>query len=104
MGDSLIATNTQNLIFASVNGAIPIGSTLYLRPVLDFRLQDLGSAPGEVDTGGGWIVGGGFDLPLRVLGLELFPRIKVNTGRLKAADGTSQGLIGVEATGTIRFR
>ncbi len=50
------------------------------------------------------ILGGGFDLPLRVMGLDIFPRVKVNVGRLKAPDGTTQGLIGVEASGTVRFR
>ena len=104
VGDSLVATDTQNLFFASLRGAIPIRSTLYLRPIVDFRLQDLGTPPGEVDVGGNWILGGGFDLPLRVMGLDVFPRVKVNVGRLKAPDGTAQGLIGVEASGTVRFR
>ena len=104
VGDSLVATDTQNLFFASLRGAIPIRSTLYLRPIVDFRLQGLGTPPGEVDVGGNWILGGGFDLPLRVMGLDVFPRVKVNVGRLKAPDGTAQGLIGVEASGTVRFR
>ena len=104
VGDSLVATNTQNLLFASLRGAIPIRSTLYLRPIVDFRLQDLGTQPGEVDAGASWILGGGFDLPLRIMGLDFFPRAKVNVGRLKAPDGTTHGLIGVEASGTLRFR
>ena len=104
VGDSLVSTETQNLVFASLNGAIPIASTIYLRPVLDFRLQDMGTTPGEVDTGGSWILGGGFGLPLRVMSLDVFPRIKVNVGRIKAADGTTQGAVGLEASGTVRFR
>lgn len=104
VGESLVATETQNLLFASLRRAIPIRSTLYLRPIVDFRLQDLGTLPGEVDVGGSWILGGGFDLPLRVMGLDVFPRAKVNVGRIKAPDGTTQGLIGIETSGTVRFR
>ena len=103
VGDSIVATNTQNLIFASLNGAIPIGSTIYLRPVIDFRFQQIGTSPGEVDIGGNWIAGGGFSIPIRLLGVDVFPRVKVNVGRLKAADGTTHGALGVEASGTVRF-
>jgi hypothetical protein len=59
VADSLVTTDSQNLLFASVNGAIPVGSTLYVRPVVDFRLQSFGTPPGEVDLGGNWILGGG---------------------------------------------
>ena len=104
VGDSLVATETQNLLFASLKGAIPIGSTVYIRPVFDFRYQSLGTPAGAVDVGGNWIAGAGFDLPLRIMAFDVFPRIKVNMGRLKAADGTAQGLIGLEASGTVRFR
>lgn len=104
VGDSAVTTITQNLFFASVNGAIPIGSTLYLRPIVDFRFQDMGFASGEVESQGGWIVGGGFDLPVRLLGVDVFPRAKVNYGRLKSADGSSVRVIGLEASGTLRFR
>ena len=104
VGDSLVASETQNLIFASLNGAIPIGSTIYLRPVVDFRVQQIGSTPGEPDVGGSWILGGGFSIPVRYRGVDVFPRVKVNVGRLKAADGTTHGAIGVEASGTLRFR
>ncbi len=104
VGDSAVTTITQNLIFASLNGAIPIGSTLYLRPVVDFRFQDLGFESGEVESQGGWIVGGGFDLPVRLLGVDVFPRVKINYGRLKAPDGRSLRVIGLETSGTLRFR
>jgi len=104
VADSLVTTDSQNLLFASVNGAIPVGSTLYVRPVVDFRLQSFGTQPGEVDLGGNWILGGGFDLPLRILAVDFFPRVKVNVGRMKAPDGTSQGLIGIDVSGTVRFR
>ena len=104
VGDSTFTTNTQNLIFVSLNGAVPVGSTVYLRPVVDFRFQTFGTPPGEVDLGGNWILGGGFDLPLRIMSLDVFPRIKVSVGQLKAPDGTAQGLIGLDASGTIRLR
>jgi hypothetical protein len=62
-GDSLVAMGTQNLLFASLNRAVPIGSTVYLRPVFDFRYQSLSTLAGGVDLGGNWVAGAGFDLP-----------------------------------------
>ena len=85
VGESLVATETQNLLFASLRGAIPIRSTLYLRPIVDFRLQDLGTLPGEVDVGGSWILGGGFDLAPTGHGARRLPTGKGERGAHQSA-------------------
>jgi len=98
--DNTLDTGSQNLLLLGVNGSVPLGATLRLRPSLDFRYQTR-----EQEDGEGWIVGAGADLPLHLFGsFDLFPGAKVLLGSLRAPLGDSQGLWGAELGFTLRWR
>jgi len=104
VGDTLVATGSQNLAVVGVSAAIPVGSTVYFRPTADFRIQSVDEASDESERGG-WIAGVGGDLPLRVFGtMDFFPRARVSLGRLKDPTGEGRSFWGFEASGTVRFR
>lgn len=101
--DSTVATGSQNLFMVGASGALPVGSTIYLHPSLDLQIQDRRDDPGE--SGSGWLLRGGFDLPLRLFTtFDFFPRVRASAGRLKNEQGLSKSFYGFEAGGTFRFR
>jgi hypothetical protein len=104
VGDTLVATGSQNLAVVGIQAAIPVGSTVYFRPTADFRIQSV-NTPGDDPDLGGWIAGIGGDLPLRIFGaIDFFPRARFAFGKLKDAEGVPRSFWGVETSGTIRIR
>jgi hypothetical protein len=104
VGDTLVATGSQNVAVMGVQAAIPVGSTVYFRPTADLRIQTV-KTPGDDPDLGGWIAGFGGDLPLRIFGsLDFFPRARISVGKLKDAAGVSRSFWGVETSGTLRIR
>jgi len=104
VGDTLITTESQNLVMFGVQAAIPVGSTVYFRPTADLRIQTV-DTPADDPARGGWIAGFGGDLPLRIFGaVDFFPRGRFSFGKLKDADGIPRSFWGVEASGTLRIR
>jgi hypothetical protein len=103
VGDSTVATGSQNLVVAGVVGAIPIGSSYRLRPSADLHLQTR-SEPNGSSEGSGWIFSVGADFPLRILGTyDIFPRARVSTGSLKGVDLKNHGVTGGEIGLTVRW-
>lgn len=103
LGDSILSTGSQNLFMAGIGGAVPVGSTVYIHPMIDLRIQDRNND--GFDAGSGWILRGGVDLPLRLFtAFDFFPRIRGLFGQLTAEGGARKGLWGIETGATIRFR
>ncbi|GMR11885.1 MAG: hypothetical protein BMS9Abin29_0070 [Gemmatimonadota bacterium] len=103
LGDSILSTGSQNLFMAGIGGAVPVGSTVYIHPMVDVRIQDRNDD--GFGAGSGWILRGGLNLPLRLFrAFDLFPRVRGLFGQLKAEGGASEGFWGVETGATIRFR
>ena len=103
LGDSIISTGKQNLLMAGIGGAVPVGSTVYLHPVVDLRIQDRNDD--GFDAGSGWVLRGGVDFPLRLFtAFDFFPRVRGLFGQLTAEGGASEGFWGIETGATIRFR
>lgn len=103
LGDSILSTGSQNLFMAGIGGAVPVGSTVYIHPMIDLRIQDRDDD--GFDAGSGWILRGGIDLPLRLFtAFDFFPRIRGLFGQLTAEGGARKGLWGIETGATIRFR
>jgi len=103
LGDSILSTGSQNLFMAGIGGAVPIGSTVYIHPMIDLRIQDRNDD--GFNAGSGWILRGGVDLPLRLFtAFDFFPRVRGLFGQLTAEGGRSEGFWGIETGATIRFR
>lgn len=103
LGDSIISTGSQNLLIVGIGGAVPVGSTVYIHPMVDLRLQQRSAA--EVATNTAWVLRGGVDLPLRLFtAFDFFPRVRGLFGQLIAEGGASKGFWGIETGATIRFR
>lgn len=103
LGDSILSAGWQNLFMVGIGGAVPVGSTVYMHPMVDLRIQDRNDD--GFDSGSGWILRGGVDLPLRLFtAFDFFPRIRGLFGQLTAEGGESHGFWGIETGATIRFR
>ena len=103
LSDSIVTAGSQNLFMAGISAAVPVGSTVYLHPTVDVRVQDRND--NEVDAGSGWVARGGFDLPLRLFrAFDFFPRVRGLLGKLKTEEGVSESFWGLETGATIRFR
>jgi len=104
VGDTLVTTGSQNLAVLGITAAIPVGSTVYFRPTVDFRVQSVEEVTDEPSQGG-WLLGAGGDLPLRLFGMmDFFPRGRFSFGRIKDATGVGRSFWGFEASATFRFR
>jgi len=96
--DSVSQTGSQNLLVAGVAGSMRLGA-MTVRPALDARVQSTEGA-----GGGGWLVGGGADVPHRVGSFELVPAARLLLGKVDAAGGEdSPGLWGGELGLTLRW-
>lgn len=103
LSDSIISTGSQNLLIVGIGGAVPVGSTVYIHPMVDLRLQQRSAA--GVATNTAWVLRGGVDLPLRLFtAFDIFPRVRGLFGQLIAEGGASEGFWGIETGATIRFR
>lgn len=103
LGDSILSAGWQNLFMVGIGGAVPVGSTVYMHPMVDLRIQDRNDD--GFDSGSGWILRGGVDLPLRLFtAFDFFPRIRGLFGQLTAEGGESHGFWGIETGATILFR
>lgn len=103
LGDSIIRTGSQNLLIVGIGGAVPVGSTVYIHPMVDLRLQQRSVA--GVATNTAWVLRGGVDLPLRLFtSFDFFPRVRGLFGKLPAEGGASEAFWGIETGATIRFR
>ena len=82
VGDTLLVVGSQNLLVAGLRGSVPFAG-VRIRPELDFRLQSR-----EDDDGSGWLLGGGFDFPLRLSRwFDVFPRLRASYGQMNVATG-----------------
>ncbi|NIU31345.1 MAG: hypothetical protein GWN82_11655, partial [Gemmatimonadetes bacterium] len=73
---------SQNLLVGGLIGTVGLGGGYVFRPHLDFKLQRREEA-GGADAGSGWMLGVGGDIPVRLLGSELFPKARVYFGALR---------------------
>ncbi len=91
MGDTLLIVGAQNLFVGGLRGSLPFAG-VRIRPELDLRLQRR-----EDDDGSGWLLGRGFDLPLRLYGTyDVFPRLRLTYGKMESVDGDLYGFMGGE--------
>lgn len=103
VGDTTLATATQNLIIGAVSGSVPIGSQYQLRPSIDYKLQTREESDGS-QTGSGWMAGFGADFPLRLFGAyDFFPMVKYVTGSIEDATGVMRSVSGFSGTLTMRW-
>lgn len=103
VGDSTVATGTQNLLSVGFVGAIPIGSIYRIRPGADLRMQSREERNGS-DEGSGWVMAAGADLPLRLFGTyDVFPRARYTFGSITGSDGDGHSVKGGELGVTIRW-
>lgn len=102
VGDTTIATPSQNLLVAGLIGTIGVGGSYVFRPHIDFKFQTRKDENGN-DGGSGWVLAAGGDFPVRVLGVDVFPKARALYGAIRDATGASRNLLGMEFTGTLRM-
>ena len=90
VGDTLLVMGGQNLLVTGLRGSLPFAG-VRIRPELDFRLQSR-----EDDDGSGWLLGGGFDFPLRLNPFDAYPRLRVSYGKMESIDGEVYSFMGGE--------
>lgn len=96
-----IDTPKQNLAVAGVMGAVALGGGFVFRPHVDFKLQAREDSSGN-DTGSGWLVAAGGDVPVRIFGgHDFFPKARVLLGSLKDPTGNGVRVFGMEFKGTM---
>lgn len=98
---TFVQTASQNLLVGGVIGTIGLGGGFVFRPHVDYKYQTREEADGS-DAGSGWILSAGGDIPLRLLGAELFPKARAYFGSVRALSGEDVGLFGMELKGTLR--
>lgn len=103
VSDTTMATASQNLMVAGVNGTVGVGGGFVFRPQVDVRVQQREEPDGS-DQGSGWIVGVGGDLPLRLFGgYDVFPKARVLFGSIEDPTGLRQGVVGGEFGLNVRW-
>ena len=104
VGDTIVTTAKQNLIVGGFMGTIGLGGGFIFRPHVDFKYQRREEADMS-DTGSGWMLAAGGDIPLRIFGgYDFFPKARVFFGSIRDATGGDVSLLGLEFTGTMRWR
>jgi len=98
VGDTITHTSSQNLAQVGVASSIPITSRYRVRPRVDLQIQTRDRVDGTA-----WMLGAGGDFPVRLYGLDFFPRARILTGSIVAPDGSSTGVWGGEIGGTVRW-
>lgn len=98
---TFVQTASQNLLVGGFVGTIGLGGGFVFRPHVDYKYQTRSEADGS-DAGSGWILSAGGDIPLRVLGVDFFPKARVYFGSVRALSGNDVGLLGMELKGTLR--
>lgn len=102
VGEDQVETAKQNLLVAGIVGTVGLGSGFVFRPQVDFKLQSR-TEPDGSDPGSGWILATGTDIPMRLFGVDFFPKARVLFGAIKNEAGTSVPLLGMEFKGTVRL-
>lgn len=102
VGDTTVTTAKQNLYVGGVIGTIGIGGGFVFRPHVDYKIQSREESDGS-DTGSGWILAAGGDIPIRLGGAEFFPKARVYFGSIRDATGGDISTLGMEFKGTFRF-
>lgn len=103
LGDTVVATASQNLVVAGVRGTVGVGGAYVLRPQVDLRMQQREEPDGR-EEGSGWIMGVGADFPLRLFGgYDAFPKARLLFGSIQDPTGVSRGLTGAEVSVTVRW-
>ena len=102
VGQDQVATAKQNLLVAGIVGTVGLGRGFVFRPQVDFKLQSRREPDGS-DPGSGWILATGTDIPMRLFGVEFFPKARILFGSIKNETGTSIPLLGMEFKGTLRL-
>jgi hypothetical protein len=101
-GDTTLATASQNLIVAGLQGTLGLGGAYVFRPHIDYKLQQREESDGR-DEGSGWTVAVGGDLPIRVFGWDFFPKGRYIFGKVKDPAGAQRNIKGAELSGTLRL-
>lgn len=103
VGDTTLATASQNLLVAGLVGAISVGGAYQFRPMIDLKLQSREEADGR-NEGSGWIVAAGGDFPVRLFGTyDVFPKARVLFGAIEDATGLDRQVLGGEFSATVRW-
>lgn len=103
LGDSTLATPSQNLVTAGVEGTVGLGGAWILKPRLDLRLQRREEPDGRRE-GSGWLLAAGGDLPVRLFGgYDVFPRALLLVGSVEGGDGVGRRVLGAEVSATVRW-
>ena len=99
---STTKTPSQNMMVAGLRGTIGVGGNFVFRPHLDFKYQTREEADGS-DRGSGWIMAAGGDFPVRLFGVNFFPKARALYGSVRDDAGTARSLLGMEFVGTLQF-
>lgn len=98
---TFVRTARQNLFVGGIIGSIGLGGGLVFRPHVDLKYQTR-EEPSGGDAGSGWIAGAGGDIPLRLRGIDFFPKARVHYGAIRSQTGEDVGLLAMELAGTFR--
>ena len=98
-----VETPRQNLLVGGFIGTLGLGRGFVLRPHVDFKMQ-MRRDSADSEAGSGWMVAAGGDIPLRILGYDVFPKARALFGAIKDPTGADVSVFGLELKGTVRLR